>query len=247
MEIWYRESKDSGADAPRNLRERGLGQPLVFVGDGNLGPRATVEFRVYEVYRAPTRAECAPQPDALVTGPGLAAAGVRQPPRRPWPSRGPATKWRASVASDSHRWSGDARFDHDPLHHRPALAGVERAPLSADQQSLYPLARQLQHEVASADHGKDPAIDLQCVRAESTPTRTKGDPRETAQCVGENAESLLDSRYLRFGRPTPHRLRRRRRPVEALPTNAAGRQLGRSTGPMLPSHAGVQGLRLRDM
>ena len=69
------------------------------------GPRATVEFRVYEVYRAPTRAECAPQPDALVTGPGLAAAGVRQPPRRPWPSRGPATKWRASVASDSHRWS----------------------------------------------------------------------------------------------------------------------------------------------
>lgn len=37
MEIWYRESKDSGADVPRNLRERGLGQPLVFVGDGNLG------------------------------------------------------------------------------------------------------------------------------------------------------------------------------------------------------------------
>jgi putative transposase len=37
MEIGYRESKDSWAEVLRALRERGLSQPLVFIGDGNLG------------------------------------------------------------------------------------------------------------------------------------------------------------------------------------------------------------------
>jgi transposase-like protein len=37
MEIGYRESKDSWAELLRSLRDRGLRQPLVFIGDGNLG------------------------------------------------------------------------------------------------------------------------------------------------------------------------------------------------------------------
>jgi len=98
MEIGYRESKDSWAGVLRSLRDRGLCQPLVFIGDGNLGLRAglgevfpaarrqrcwnhrllnlrdklpkrlqtAVSSRVYEVYQAPTRAECEARRDALV-------------------------------------------------------------------------------------------------------------------------------------------------------------------------------------
>lgn len=37
MELGYRESEDSWADVFRNLRERGLRCPMLFIGDGNLG------------------------------------------------------------------------------------------------------------------------------------------------------------------------------------------------------------------
>ena len=37
MEIGYRESKDSWAGLLRGLRDRGLNQPKLFIGDGNLG------------------------------------------------------------------------------------------------------------------------------------------------------------------------------------------------------------------
>jgi transposase-like protein len=37
MEIGYRESKASWADVLRNLRDRGLRSPLLWIGDGNLG------------------------------------------------------------------------------------------------------------------------------------------------------------------------------------------------------------------
>jgi len=98
LAIRYRESKDSWAGVLRSLRDRGLCQPLVFIGDGNLGlwaglgevfPAArgqrcwnhrllnlrdklpkrlqtAVSSRVYEVYQAPTRAECESRRDALV-------------------------------------------------------------------------------------------------------------------------------------------------------------------------------------
>lgn len=37
MQIGFRESKEAWAEVLRNLRDRGLGAPRVFVGDGNLG------------------------------------------------------------------------------------------------------------------------------------------------------------------------------------------------------------------
>jgi putative transposase len=54
MEIGYRESKDSWAEVLRSLRTRGLRQPLVFIGDGNLGLWAAQG----EVYPEARRQRC---------------------------------------------------------------------------------------------------------------------------------------------------------------------------------------------
>ena len=54
MEIGYRESKDSRAEVLRSLRDRGLRQPLVFIGDGNLGLWAAQG----EVYPEARRQRC---------------------------------------------------------------------------------------------------------------------------------------------------------------------------------------------
>src|SRR5206468_9407832 len=111
------------------------------------------------------------------------------------------------------------RCEHDPLFHRPALAGIERQAVTPLDDCRYPVWGEFQYQLAAADHGEDLPVHRERVRSEAASSRSEGDTFSIGQPRRDPREALVDGAATRHpGRQTW------RWTIRAITTSSRGRR-----------------------